>query len=42
MKGMTRKYFPKDRDLSEIIRDDIEWVEKRLINRLRKFGDLRQ
>ena len=34
--GLIRQYFPKDKDLSYITREDIEWVERRLNNRPRK------
>jgi IS30 family transposase len=34
--GLIRQYFPKDKDLSNITWEDIEWVERRLNNRPRK------
>ncbi len=34
--GLIRQYFPKNKDLSRITREDIEWVEQRLNNRPRK------
>jgi IS30 family transposase len=34
--GLIRQYFPKDRDLSDITRENIEWAEQRLNNRPRK------
>jgi hypothetical protein len=34
--GLIRQYFPKNKDMSEITREDIEWVEQRLNNRPRK------
>jgi IS30 family transposase len=34
--GLIRQYFPKDKDLSAITREEIGWVEQRLNNRPRK------
>jgi IS30 family transposase len=36
MNGLIRQYFPKDKDLCAITREEIEWVEHRLNNRPRK------
>lgn len=34
--GLIRQYFPKDKDLSTITREETAWVEQRLNNRPRK------
>lgn len=34
--GLIRQYFPKDKDLSAITQEEIEWVEERLNKRPRK------